>query len=90
MTTVDAIMLSLYERKNPLNKTALFRAAAGKIDLAKRVDGPYGDYPEDGYDALEFLDNLDFIRLWEKQYSLTVKGDKFCKEVLLKKDEKPA
>jgi len=86
MSTADAIMLALREH-GPMAKTALFRAAAAKVDESKQVHGQYGDYPEDGYDTLEFLDNLGFIQCLAGKYSLTDRGKKFCEEVLEKKGD---
>jgi len=86
MNTADAIMLALREH-GPMAKTALFRAAAAKVDTPKQVHGQYGDYPEDGYDALAFLDDSEFIQCLAGKYSLTDKGKKFCEKVLEKKGE---
>jgi len=86
MSTADAIMLSLYHYTLPMAKTTLFRAAVTKIDAAKLVHGLYGDYPENGFDKLEFLDNLGFIEQQDGRYSLTAKGKRFCEEKLLKKE----
>ena len=87
MTTPDAIMLTLRDHGLAMAKTTLFKVVAKKIDPAKVVHGDYGDYPEDGYDKLEFLDNLGLIEQREGRYSLTLKGRNFCTKVLDK--EKP-
>jgi hypothetical protein len=86
MTTPDAIMLTLRDH-GPMAKTALFRAVSLRIDSGKVVHGEYGDYPEDGFDTLEFLDNLGLITKEYAKYSLTEKGRQFCKQELEEKEK---
>jgi len=86
MNTADAIMFALRNRE-PLTKTVLFNAASARVDRSKIVAGRYGEYPEDVYDALEFLDDLKFIQRLARRYSLTDKGKKFCEEDLEKKGD---
>jgi len=86
MNTADAIMLALRNRE-PLTKTVLFNAASARVDRSKIVAGRYGEYPEDVYDALAFLEDSAFIQCLAGKYSLTDEGKKFCEEVLEKKGE---
>jgi len=81
MITADAILLTLRAHGPVRGRTKLLRRVAELPIDAPIVHGEYGPYPENGFDALELLDNLMYISVQKcgrgHQYDISAFGEAF-------------